>query len=254
MRVTIPTKVRSQRGATFSMALLLLLVCTIVSSIVLAAATSMTGVVAQQGKSDQRYYSVTSAVGALTSWASGEDIIFKSVQTRNSSGATVTTTKNAPVATGDAFDDLFLVATDFVLFGVGSDATAEQQLEGMSRDVWIEPFDNGAWNNLGGHKSALQLSTNITPTLSSSGNTIGSGSRVFDLTVLIEGKLCDDGVLLLVFKDANGGGSTEQYSMLVTLHANVESHPRISANNDVLGRESIVTWSLTGIEPGKGMP
>lgn len=52
---------KSPRGASFSFALLLFLVCVVVSSVVLAASSASIGRLATQGKADQRYYSVTSA-------------------------------------------------------------------------------------------------------------------------------------------------------------------------------------------------
>ena len=55
------TKLRSERGASISYALLLFLVCAVVGSVVLVAATSASGRLSGLAKADQRYYSVTSA-------------------------------------------------------------------------------------------------------------------------------------------------------------------------------------------------
>ncbi len=57
----LTTKLKSQSGASFSFALLLFLVCIMVSSIVIAASSASAGRLVNQGESDQRYYSVTSA-------------------------------------------------------------------------------------------------------------------------------------------------------------------------------------------------
>ena len=57
----IRTKLRSERGASISYALLLFLVCAVVGSVVLVAATSASGRLSGLAETDQRYYSVTSA-------------------------------------------------------------------------------------------------------------------------------------------------------------------------------------------------
>ncbi len=58
-------KLTSQSGASITYALLLFLVCAVVSSVVLAAGTAASGRMSQSVESDQRYYSVTSAAGLL---------------------------------------------------------------------------------------------------------------------------------------------------------------------------------------------
>lgn len=61
----IKKKLRSERGASIILALLLFLVCAVVGSIVLTAATAAAGRMSQMVKMDQRYYSVTSAAELL---------------------------------------------------------------------------------------------------------------------------------------------------------------------------------------------
>lgn len=62
---SIKRKLTSQTGASITYALLLFLVCAVVSSIILAAATAASGRISGSVSSDQRYYSVTSAVQLL---------------------------------------------------------------------------------------------------------------------------------------------------------------------------------------------
>jgi hypothetical protein len=57
----IKRKLQSQRGASITFALLLFLVCAVVGSVVLAAGSAAAGRMAGLPRSDQRYYSVTSA-------------------------------------------------------------------------------------------------------------------------------------------------------------------------------------------------
>jgi hypothetical protein len=57
----VKRKFRSQRGASLSMALMLFLVCTTVASIVLSAATAVSGRLSRLKEADASYYNVSSA-------------------------------------------------------------------------------------------------------------------------------------------------------------------------------------------------
>lgn len=61
----IQKKIRSQRGASITFALLLFLVCAVLSSVVIVAATSASGRMSRLAETDQRYYAVTSAAELL---------------------------------------------------------------------------------------------------------------------------------------------------------------------------------------------
>jgi hypothetical protein len=62
MRNQAESKLRSQRGVTLLIAMLLFLACTMATSVVLAASTTSSGRLAELAEADQRYYSVSSAV------------------------------------------------------------------------------------------------------------------------------------------------------------------------------------------------
>ncbi len=68
-------KIRSQKGASITFALLLFLVCAVMSSIVIVAATAVGGRFSKLGEMDQRYYAVTSASRLLCSEFGGHSII-----------------------------------------------------------------------------------------------------------------------------------------------------------------------------------
>lgn len=71
---TIKKKIRSEQGATLSMAMLLFLVCAIVGGVILAAATAAGGRLSLKADMDKRYYSVSSAVQFLAENLEGEEI------------------------------------------------------------------------------------------------------------------------------------------------------------------------------------
>lgn len=74
LRRKMYSKIRSNRGASLSFALLLFLVCTVVGSVVLAAGTASAGRMSKLGESDQSYYSVTSAAQFLAKELSDKDV------------------------------------------------------------------------------------------------------------------------------------------------------------------------------------
>ena len=61
----IKRKLKSDRGASITWALLIFLVCTVVGSAVLVAGTAAAGRMSKLPENDQRYYAVTSAAGLL---------------------------------------------------------------------------------------------------------------------------------------------------------------------------------------------
>lgn len=61
----IKKKLRSQRGASITFALLLFLVCAIISSVIIVASTASAGRMSQLATMDQRYYAVNSTAELL---------------------------------------------------------------------------------------------------------------------------------------------------------------------------------------------
>ena len=62
---SVSKKLKSNSGASLSIALLLFLVCTVLGSIILKSGTAASGRVADMARADARYYSVTSAADYL---------------------------------------------------------------------------------------------------------------------------------------------------------------------------------------------
>ena len=65
MKKRIKDKLRSQTGASITFALLLFLVCAVLSSVIIVAATAASGRMSKIAETDQRYYAVTSAAELL---------------------------------------------------------------------------------------------------------------------------------------------------------------------------------------------
>lgn len=71
---TVQAKLKSKSGASITFALLLFLVCAVVSSIVIVAGTTASGRLSKMAEMDQRYYSVTSAAKLLIDLIDGESV------------------------------------------------------------------------------------------------------------------------------------------------------------------------------------
>ncbi|MBQ9544902.1 MAG: hypothetical protein IJV00_07235 [Clostridia bacterium] len=81
-------KLRSNKGASLSMALLLFLVCAVIGAVVLTAATASAGRMSGLVESDQRYYKVSSAAELLEDLLCGKEV--KIVRTKTTLNATET--------------------------------------------------------------------------------------------------------------------------------------------------------------------
>ena len=81
IQARISAKLKAQTGASITYALLLFLVCAVVSSVVLAAGTAAAGRMSKAVETDQRYYSVASTAELLLDLYDGAKVITQTVQT-----------------------------------------------------------------------------------------------------------------------------------------------------------------------------
>ena len=72
--LSIKRKLKTQNGASISFALLLFLVCAVLSSAVIVAGTAAAGRLSRLAEADQRYYAVTSAAELLCNDISGKTV------------------------------------------------------------------------------------------------------------------------------------------------------------------------------------
>ena len=80
---------RSRRGASITMALLLFLVCTVVGATVLTAGTASAGRVSDLARMDRRYYAVASAAELLAHELNGQEVVIEERTVGGSSSTTV---------------------------------------------------------------------------------------------------------------------------------------------------------------------
>ncbi len=92
----IKNKLQSKRGASITFALLLFLVCAVISSVVIVAATAAAGRMSEQADMDERYYAVTAVARQLKKEIDGKEVTLEYTKA-DPGDATVT----APSGTGD---------------------------------------------------------------------------------------------------------------------------------------------------------
>ena len=80
MKKRIKTKLRFQTGASITFALLLFLVCAVICSVIIAAATTSAGRMSGIAEADQRYYAVSSAAELLQALIDGKTVSIVKVE------------------------------------------------------------------------------------------------------------------------------------------------------------------------------
>lgn len=108
----IRNKLKTQKGASITFALLLFLVCAVISSVVIVAATTAAGRMSQLPQMDQRYYAVTSAANLLKNEIDGKTI--KIAMDSAADNEDMLTEASRAVAEKKTLEDKkFIVASDF---------------------------------------------------------------------------------------------------------------------------------------------
>ena len=165
----LQSKMTSQSGASITYALLLFLVCAVVSSVILAAGTAAAGRMSQSVESDQRYYAVSSAVELIKDLLDGQTYSEKTVTTTFVSGET---TKTTTLGVGINSSDLLAV------LGKKALEWEENPASGFSSDS-SSAFSSAFTLAVDGN---ADLKVTIIPTITSSGSD-GSSSPVLDLKI-----------------------------------------------------------------------
>ena len=89
MDVDLIKKLRTERGASLMVSLLLFLVCATLGSVVLTAGTAASGRIASMSEMDQRYYSVTSAAELVANELTDKTVTITRISTTVNDGTPV---------------------------------------------------------------------------------------------------------------------------------------------------------------------
>ena len=82
MRKTAWNRLKSNTGASLSIALFLFLICSVLGAVLLTAATAAAGRLADLAEMDQRYYSVTSAAELVARELNGQSVTIERTKTQ----------------------------------------------------------------------------------------------------------------------------------------------------------------------------
>ncbi len=106
IRARISAKLKDQSGASITYALLLFLVCAVVSSVVITAATAASGRMSKSVETDQRYYAVTSAAELIKDLFDGVKVTTQTKIVGKSGTPTMDSDSTYPMVTKPAGSEL----------------------------------------------------------------------------------------------------------------------------------------------------
>ena len=237
--------VKSDRGASFSIALLLMLICVALSAAVLAASTASAGRFADQGEMDQRYYAVTSAAKLFRdSLGADEEAVYEYTQQREN-GAVTLFGGVKPVDPIKGYDFLTYITSLACFGGESFDSDGAN---------WVEPFTRGIWK--GFSAESTDTSYSIEPS---------SGLDDANIKVAVDARLHKNWLLELDFynttdKDGNeltnsAEDKAKKFHLYMSLEANEQPYLVDSGDEDeVEQRETKVTWKLWVPTGGASVP
>ena len=264
----ILTRAKSERGASLSVALLLMLVCVALTAAVLAASTASAGRFANQSEMDQRYYAVTSAVHLFSdSLGDGDKLTFTAEQEKtgwrevNQSGVSTDKWTSVNLKEWDdepklrkGFDFLYEI-TQYALFGERVTKDSNLLTDDTGSAGWIEPFSSGLWNN--GRITQKKISY----TIEADADAPDAFKKL--PPVVVEASLKNDWTLDLDFHNQVTAESQDNkvfhiYMRLVGSYNEVVSPMSIDSDKQnrlflKQPRTSTVTWQLQQVLPGEGV-
>ena len=251
MKNRIRNKLRSRDGASLTFALLLFLVCAVLCSVVLAAATAASGRMSRIADSDQRYYAVTSGSELLKDLLDGKTV---SIVEETVSSSKVTYTDDAAGSPSPVTLDgdgtrvyLFDKAANSI---AQSDYTADSQISGdgagpsasslISDSIEHDAAYTAIFNSMPGGS----VKKNLTLSLSSGGSTVDGAA------VRAEETLNQDGTIVFVVHNDDTDEDAEHYTLELTFECAKEETKQNSSSQgpkeDVtVAADGSVSWSVT---------
>ena len=158
-------KASSERGASITFALLLFLVCAVISSIVIVAATAVGGRASRMAEMDQRYYAVNSAAELVRDVLEAPTVTVttgtETTSTVDQDDSTVAAGTTAPLTPLVSIDGTSLVSIDDSLVTTAALNLAEGYADPPA--MAAKPIELNA--TAAGGLDASALTVNITPSL-----------------------------------------------------------------------------------------
>ena len=238
MKNRIVNKVRSRTGASISFALLLFLVCAVLCSVILTAATTASGRMSNLAETDQRYYAVTSAAELMKGLINGQTVKIEKITT----GIRTETYNNGLVSTSMDYDNvhytLKINSTEVTepnpsFASIVVDAAYKYFKGGGSRNLTLASSD-ALKSALGFSGDADSLKVIIDETVDSNGN--------------ISFTLERDGYKMeIVFSASVTGPTTTEVEGAITTTTTSATESTITTEMTKT-ETTTLTWTLTGIK------
>lgn len=247
-------KLQSANGASIIFALLIFLLCGVVASVILGAATAAAGRLSGTAEMDQRYYAVTSAAELFRETVQEEGTITV-VRTKTAETGTQTVYANTedglvqvgdPVVTETAEFYALLNGTDLL---DGLDTTLLEKLalymvfgvdRGIGEAVLDSTWENEVFDAAAERSFALEMKLETSQL---------DADTLAALEVEVSGTLNADGTLELIFSNANGG---DRYALMLIFAAdvNLSSSEEIEEKAPVILRDEetgMITEMMTSV-------
>ena len=237
-------KLKSNKGASLSFALLLFLVCAVVGGVVLAAGTAAAGRLSEIAEMDQRYYAVTSAAELFRDKLAGQTVIIErnrrveyiTEEVEDASGNPVLDEEGNPITTTvKEYQDLpptMSVGGTAQEFGRDKSFLTDVAIDMVFGETTTSFTGQEAWNRPLGRTNDLTtpIVLNVTP----------SDGKYPDLKVKAEATLYKDGRIQIQFSNDNGETNVFIVQMILT--------PTISETNTDTVKKSSFTWELSELK------
>lgn len=236
---TIRQKLQNQKGASITFALLLFLVCAVISSVVIVAGTTAAGRMKNMAEMDQRYYSVASAAGIIQEMFDGKKVeVVRKTTTTKTTKYTVTTTEEETTTVVDKVDNGEPTITVTIKEKNGTSSTEPTTLLSSLIGELVNTTTTGTWR---------KISEPVEKNLGLTGR-IGD-EEVENLKCTIKLTMATDGSLTVVVSNDN---PKENYKLSLWFGADIKQNTDTNTKTGTPDTEgydntddSVVQYSVT---------
>ncbi len=225
----IQKKIRSRRGASITFALLLFLVCAVLSSVVIVAATTASGRMSGLAETDQRYYAVSSAAELMKELMKDRLVSVVTVTTRYSAITYRDGIPGDPVENSNGVsNNVKPVTKNYLLMDTAADAS---EIDTAALDDYeVSRVKNDSVQNLAGYAylCGLPENTELTPPANKELSLTVSdapSAAIESLAVSIEASFDGNGNITLTISNTGDNPFRQQ----LVLHANMSTSLYMSA-------------------------
>ena len=241
----LKNKLKSENGASIFFALLLFLLCIVVSTIVITAASASAGRLADLAKMDQKYYLVNSVSDLIRNDANENTVVVEVIERIDGDHTTHSCTiKNID---GTAVNNNIIKEGTLKIFNLTEGNISQQTYDGVKKGEFSQNYKNNIVNHYDvilnydeGKTLSAEVATYIEQTFTEQS---------------INGVAKDDYSLMVVISDT---GTDNKYSLITKYSADIAEYTYVrdlvKPGSGSVIKETIkaynVQWNLSSIEKG----